>query len=507
MEVEEKLTRILQKHWGFPSFRSGQLEIIEAIVSGRDVLAILTTGGGKSICYQVAGLYLGGTTIVISPLIALMQDQVDSLKKKGIAAEFLNSSQTKSKRKVVISKLEKMELDFFYIAPETLANKSLKKVLKNVEVNLVAVDEAHCISVWGQDFRPAYTLIRENLEEIFSQASQFPILTAFTATATPRTRRDISRQLALRNPRRFLNSFYKANLTIKVKKKLSEENLLELISTRLKLGAVLIYAASQNRCEKLSGELGAAGVESAYYHGGMDKTARNNVQNRYIDGEINVIVATNAFGMGVDKGDIYTVIHDAVPDSLENYFQEAGRAGRDGTDSLSVINFDWRGINLRKQMNENSYLSPQIANNVYNYLRKLQKVKMEFEIEQALLDIENINRSQLELALSEFHHKKLVYFDVNHPEQTRLLKSNVLFLCTKINFSKNLKLYRKGKYKLFSMVDMCAQKKCRMQYILNYFGEASETCGNCDICELESRNGSGFRKDKTNNMGLVQYLK
>lgn len=480
--MDRQLRQILKKYWGYDDFRPGQIEIIRSIVAGDEVLALLTTGGGKSICFQVAGLALSGLTVVVSPLISLMQDQVQRLQSLGIAAAAYNSTLAAHDREMILEKVFKGELQFLYLAPETLTQPKIIDCLLRADVRLLSIDEAHCISIWGQDFRPAYMNIVQFLD-ICRSKDRSIVVAAFTATATQEVKSDICKQLKFTRPRIFQNSFVRENLSLKVVKSMTSAELISLTHKKLSAGAVLVYAASRERTKTLAEVYKAAGIDAVYYHAGLPANTRERIQRDYIADKVAVVVATNAFGMGVDKPNINTVIHEQISDSIENYYQEAGRAGRGGQASESIVNFSWKGVNLRNQMLENSYVTPAQANEFYNYLLKLYKKHkrevLNFSEQEALLDLKGINKPKLNNLLTEFCNSGIISYNEGEFE---VLKPNILFLSRHIDFGKHRRQFKRSRLKLTSLIDVYTTKSCRMQAIMAYFSEKSSACGNCDNC-------------------------
>jgi RecQ family ATP-dependent DNA helicase len=322
------LRALLKKHFGYDEFRPLQEDVIQHCVSGQDALVLMPTGGGKSLCYQLPALQFDGLTVVISPLIALMKDQVDALRANGIAAAYLNSTLPYPEVMRIETLAKEGKLKLLYLAPERLASPSVRQFLKTLNINLFAVDEAHCISEWGHDFRPDY----RNLDLLRTQFPGIPML-ALTATANPRVRDDIVNHLRLGRGRIFQSSFNRENLTYRVvpKKKAFDRLLAEIRSRPDE--AVIIYCFSRNATEKVSDDLKANGINAAAYHAGLSPKDRSRVQEKFIRDEIPVIAATIAFGMGIDKPDVRLVVHMDLPKSVEGYYQETGRAGRDGLPS------------------------------------------------------------------------------------------------------------------------------------------------------------------------------
>jgi len=324
---------VLNKHWGHTAFRPGQLAIIEVVLAGKDALAILPTGGGKSICYQVPALQLPGICLVISPLIALMKDQVENLRSKNITAFALTSGMS---RKEVINTLQVASTSnckFLYVSPERLESDLFQEYLPGLNIQLIAVDEAHCISQWGYDFRPTYLRIAQLREEL----PGVPIL-ALTASATPLVQKDIIAKLQLQEPAWVKQSFARPNLSYSVFEVEMAIPKITKILTQVK-GSSIIYCRTRKRTQEIATLLQAQGIDANFYHAGLDVTTRQERQAAWKNNQMPVMVCTNAFGMGIDKPDVRTVIHVGIPDCLENYYQEAGRAGRDGNKSYAVLLF------------------------------------------------------------------------------------------------------------------------------------------------------------------------
>lgn len=345
----------LKESFGFEKFRPNQEEIISCILSGKDTLAIMPTGGGKSICFQLPALILPGVTIVISPLIALMKDQVDSLKANGIQACFINSSQSSEEQQFYIENLQANKFKLVYIAPESLSY--LKNSFNKLTISLIAIDEAHCISAWGHDFRPAYT----NLGYLKSRFPSTPIL-ALTATADKATRTDISNQLNLINPKTFVASFDRKNLSLEVRPALDRvKQILDFIDTKPNESGI-IYCLSRKTTEELAEKLRKTGIKANAYHAGLDNRIRSEVQDAFINDECQVVCATIAFGMGIDKSNVRWVIHYNLPKNIEGYYQEIGRAGRDGLPSETIL-FESYGdmIQLQKFASDGSNAEVQLA--------------------------------------------------------------------------------------------------------------------------------------------------
>ena len=337
-----QLEASLQEHFGYSSFRPGQKEIINTILSGQDTLGILPTGGGKSVCYQLPALMLPGLTVVISPLISLMKDQVDTLTQLGVQAAYLNSTISSEEFQDIIQQLRQRTLKMLYVAPERLENPSFQEFLSKQNISLFAVDEAHCVSQWGFDFRPSY----RNITQFINQLPQRPRMAAFTATATKRVQDDIVTQLELEDPGVFINSFDRPNIKFSV---IEPNNRLVTLHSLINHDeAIIIYANTRKQVDKLHLELKQQGYAVNKYHAGMEHDQRQQSQSEFINDECNIIVATNAFGMGIDKTDVRKVIHFNLPKDLESYYQEAGRAGRDSLDAEAILLYHSQDIMTNK---------------------------------------------------------------------------------------------------------------------------------------------------------------
>ena len=330
----------LKTYFGYDAFRGGQEPVIDTLLSGRDALAIMPTGAGKSVCYQVPALLLPGITLVISPLVSLMRDQVTQLVQMGVPAAFLNSSLTFRQYLLALSRAKEGRYKIIYVAPERLETEGFLDFACHADISLVAVDEAHCISQWRQDFRPSYLHIPAFLEKL----GRRPPLGAFTATATPEVREDIEKLLGLRDPLRVTTGFDRKNLYFEVQEPADKRSaLLELVRSRPdKCG--IVYCSTRKTVEEVCGLLQEAGVSATRYHAGLEPEERQRNQEDFLYDRARVMVATNAFGMGIDKSDVRYVIHYNMPKDIESYYQEAGRAGRDGLPSSCILLYSGRDV-------------------------------------------------------------------------------------------------------------------------------------------------------------------
>lgn len=402
-------TETLKYYFGYDSFRDGQENIINAILSGRDILAIMPTGAGKSICYQVPALMLPGITIVISPLISLMQDQVKSLNEAGIHAAYINSSLSENQISKALSLAAQGHYKIIYVAPERLESSEFIWFAMNVEISMVTVDESHCISQWGQDFRPSYLKIVSFIEQLKKR----PIVSAFTATATEEVKDDILCTLGLNNPVTVITGFDRANLYYRVEHIKRKNDFITDYVKQHKNESGIIYCATRKNVDAVYELLFKNGVSVARYHAGMSNADRKNSQDDFIYDRASVIVATNAFGMGIDKSNVRYVIHYNMPQSMENYYQEAGRAGRDGEPSQCILLFSAQDIMINRLLLENK-------------------------------DFSEISDEDAELVRERDAHRLRV-----------------------------MEMY-------------CRGTGCLRNYILNYFGETTDTqCDNCGNCHRD----------------------
>ena len=356
------IRELLKQYWNYEEFRSLQEEIIRAVLSGKDTLALMPTGGGKSITYQVSALAMEGMGLVITPLIALMKDQVEDLKARNIPAEALYTGMAPDQVESVINKCIYNGIKFLYISPERLASEKFRTRLKQMQVGLIAVDEAHCISQWGYDFRPSYLRIAE-VRTFFPQA---PVL-ALTATATPEVVRDIQKQLNFREEYVLSKSFRRDNLAYVVRKVNNKLDELLHILSRVQ-GSAIVYVRKRDRAEELSRFLNENGIGSDFYHAGLSPLLREKKQEDWKDNLVRVMVSTNAFGMGIDKPDVRVVVHFDIPDTPEAYFQEAGRAGRDGQKAYAVLLCNEATVTALKERITQGYPDKSFIRRVYECL-------------------------------------------------------------------------------------------------------------------------------------------
>lgn len=354
-QTPQKALKVL---FGYDAFRPGQESVIDSILSGKDVCSIMPTGAGKSVCYQIPAMLLPGITLVISPLISLMQDQVKALNEAGIAAAFINSSLSERAFHETVRKTRNGDYKILYVAPERLVTEGFIELAKTIEISMVTVDEAHCISQWGQDFRPSYM----NISQFVDMLEKRPIVSAFTATATENVREDIICTLGLQDPFVLVNGFDRENLFFQVEKpKSKEQYILDYVASHESESGI-IYCATRKNVDNLYNLLESKGFSVAKYHAGMGAEERKRMQDDFVFDFTSIVVATNAFGMGIDKSNVRYVIHYNMPQSMENYYQEAGRAGRDGLEAKCILLFSAQDIVINRLLldhKEMTDLSPE----------------------------------------------------------------------------------------------------------------------------------------------------
>ncbi len=363
----DKAAELLKKYYGYDSFREGQREIIENIMSHRDVLAIMPTGGGKSLCYQIPSMLMDGTVIVISPLISLMKDQVDTLRQLGIPSAFINSSLPLGELRQIVRDAGNNKYRLLYVAPERLESENFIELLKNIKISMIAVDEAHCVSQWGHDFRPSYLKIRD----IRDLSDKNPVVSAFTATATPEVREDIINLIGLTEHYEVVTGFDRENLKFEVVRINKKFQYVLKYAKEHKGKSGIIYCLTRKLTDEVCGRLINEGFKAVKYHAGLSDMERRQNQDDFLYDNADIMVATNAFGMGIDKLDIRYVIHYNMPKNIESYYQEAGRAGRDGEPSECILLFSPQDIVMNNFLIDNSYGEDSLKSNEYAKLRDM----------------------------------------------------------------------------------------------------------------------------------------
>ncbi|MFZ5438582.1 MAG: RecQ family ATP-dependent DNA helicase [Myxococcota bacterium] len=367
VSVPEELTRGLKQHFGLDAFRPGQADVVQSVLSGRNTVVVMPTGAGKSLCYQLPAMLLDGVTVVVSPLIALMQDQVDQLQARGIAATFINSTLSDSERAERQRRLREGQFKLVYVAPERFRSEAFVNALIDARLALYAIDEAHCISQWGHDFRPDYALLGQVRKRL-----RPPRTVALTATATPEVREDITRVLLMKDPQIFVAGFDRPNLFLEVAQVTGDNDKKLACATLASEGSGVIYCSTRKQAEAIHEHLVDEDLPAVLYHAGMDDESRRKAQEQFMSTAGSVAVATNAFGMGIDKPDIRFVAHAGIPRAVEAYYQEIGRAGRDGQDSRAVLLFNHADVFTQERLIQSNHPPETLFVDLWNVLRPLE---------------------------------------------------------------------------------------------------------------------------------------
>ena len=487
MSAIDRAREKLQEVFGFEDFLDGQETVIDEILSGRDGSVVMPTGGGKSLCYQLPALCREGVTLVVSPLIALMKDQVDALEERGVAVTLINSTLTWNEQKERLDGMKNGAYRLVYIAPERFRASSFMSALSGVKIEMVAIDEAHCLSQWGHDFRPDYMRLGKALEEIGR-----PQCVALTATATPIVREDIRGVLNLREPFESISGFERPNLSFTitpVEKVAQKYGRLKKVLAENKTG--IVYCATRKKVEEVAETIHSWGLKCIAYHGGMSDQEREDTQNAFTSREADIAVATNAFGMGIDRSDVRFVVHFEIPGSVEAYYQEAGRAGRDGEASVCDLFFNYADTRTQEFFIDGVNPGPGMIRDVYQFF--LNEADDAYEVHRTLDEIKDAigakNGMAVGAALGALIRGRWVErFDVPgmRAKGTRLLKPDVLTRDLTLDEAALEEKERRDREKLEKMVQLCYANTCRQQWVLEYFGEVdAPVCGSCDVCRGE----------------------
>jgi ATP-dependent DNA helicase RecQ len=481
MSVTQKLSRMkatMQDVFGITELRTGQEEVIRAITAGQHTLALMPTGAGKSLCYQLPALHLRGTTVIVSPLIALMKDQVDKLGEAGLDAAQLNSALSAAEQRASQTKIEGAASEFIFTTPERFTDPAFLDTLRESVIDFVVIDEAHCISQWGHDFRPAYLALGGALKTLGC-----PPVLALTATATDEVIQDIQRQLELPDMRVINTGIYRANLNLEVIRTVNDFEKQQALARLLKeiAGTGLIYAATIKTVEELYDFLVKAGFAVARYHGRLSASERKQNQERFMADELKAVVATNAFGMGIDKPDIRFVIHYQMPGSLEAYYQEAGRAGRDDQAARCILFYDTRDRRVQSFFLGGRYPSFDDLLTVHTALAQLHADAAPVAAPQLEAALPELAKTKLRAALALMKEMEVVrehegaQFELRRPDLT----SAELAALTEEFTARS----EQDRERLEQMMRYGQSAACRWRLLREYFGEAvSANCGHCDNC-------------------------
>lgn len=471
------IRRTCREKYHFDQFRPGQKEALEAVLHGRDTLAVLPTGSGKSAIYQLAGLMIPGPTVIVSPLIALQRDQSQAIQEAELAkAAVLNSLQPRVERERTLSELEEQELEFLLLAPEQLASAETLERIKQARPSLFVVDEAHCISEWGHDFRPDYLRLGAAIE-----ALGHPRTLALTATASAEVRAEICERLGLRDPEIIVAGFDRPNIHLSVRGLTGERLKLEVLQSLLKdlPRPGIVYTSTRQHADDIAAALAGAGVAAAAYHAGLKRDARHERQERFMNGALDVIVATSAFGMGIDKPDVRFVVHYDVSDSLDSYYQEIGRAGRDGQPAQAILFFSDRDLNLRRFFAGSGKLDEADLERIVEFVAVQPKPVTTKELAAAL----QLSSTKLGRALTRLE---------DHGALQRLSGGKVRRLHRTADLGPSISAAAldqeqrrmQNRARVEAMRAYARLRACRRQHLLEHFGDKLEPpCSGCDNCD------------------------
>ena len=473
-----ELVRRLREQFGFRRFRPGQEKVVNSAIEGRDTLVIMPTGSGKSLCFQLPTMVLNGAALVVSPLIALMKDQAEALGRKGIEAVVINSTLSTAERRDAEAAIAEGRPNFIYTTPEQLACAEFRALLRGIDIDLFVIDEAHSVSQWGHDFRPDYLAIGQVIEDL-----GHPTVLALTATATREVIEDVLEQLRIPDAAVVHTGFYRPNLELGVISVANEEDryahLVKLLEEQQ--GSGIVYTATVKALKELAEKLSTLGFSATTYHGRMKAADRDASQDRFMSGEVPIMIATNAFGMGIDKADLRFVIHAHLPGTIESYYQEAGRAGRDGDRASCTLLFHRDDQKLHRFFQAGRYPSAEDLVNAHHALKRLVEQPPRLDEIEA---ISPLPRTRLKVALNLFRGQGVVTEDLSGRyilHESDLTMDDMTRLARGYEDRDEL-----DQVKLRQIVEYAEARKCRWRCLLDYFDseeEIQETCGHCDNCK------------------------
>ena len=482
-EIDSKaLEKLARERFGYEALRPGQEQVIRLVLEGHDTLSVMPTGSGKSAIYQMLGLLLEGPTVIVSPLIALQKDQLESIREQDLApAAVVNSTIRVGEKRDAFYRLESGDLEYLFLAPEQFGNAETMEHLRERPPSLFVVDEAHCISEWGHDFRPDYCRIGGVIDELSgARGGARPRVLALTATASPNVGDDIMKRLGMRNARKVVWGFDRPNIWLGVETCPDEQTKLRVLIARVKDAEKpgIVYVATHAHAEEVTKALAEAGIKAGFYHGGMKKDERNEAQDKFMGDELDVVVATNAFGMGVDKADVRFVFHYDISESIDAYYQEVGRAGRDGKPARAILLYRPEDVGMRRAMAAGGKLTEGQVEQVAELLSdRNDPVSIKELKEEADLAPGKVAAAVNRLA-------EVGAVDVK-PGGEVVVEGKIDVAAAAeeaVKEQEAYREYRRGRVEL--MKDYAETKDCRRRYILNYFGEQTNgACGHCDNCD------------------------